>query len=165
MVLSMGAVFVAVAVILVIAWRPAKDFIAPVDYNGAIDSAVVNSNWPIYIPKVIPENFEVTSARFERESYGDSRDTRWYLGFASADEFISLWQSDGDFAQIKSATIPNAQCTESKVIAEQSWQQCTSLASATNGYVRTDGELIYLVSGTVDWAELETFIASLEIAK
>lgn len=165
MVLSMGAVFVAVAVILVIAWRPAKDYIAPVDYTGAIDNAVANSNWPVYIPSKIPENFEVTSARFESESYGDGTDTRWYLGFASNDEFISLWQSDGDFAQIKSATIPNAQCTDTKQIANQDWQKCISLDPATNGYVRNEGELIYIVSGTVDLAELETFITSLEIAK
>ena len=165
MVLSMGAVFVAVAVILVIAWRPAKDYIAPVDYTGAIQSAVVNSNWPVYIPNQIPTNYEVTSARFESESYGDDSDTRWYLGFATQDEFISLWQSDGDFAQIKFATIPNAQCSATQQIANEEWQKCVSLDPSTNGYVRTEGELIYVVSGNVDWAQLETFINSLEIAK
>lgn len=165
MVLSMGAVFIAVAVVLLIAWRPQKDYIAPVDYQGAKTNAVLNSNWPILVPSNIPAGFEVTSARFETENYGDSGDTRWYLGLATSKEFISLWQSDGKFEQVRNSAIPNSQCTKSKIIAEQTWQICSSEKPFTNGYVRQDGELIYIVSGNVDWDKLEKFIQSLQIAK
>ncbi len=164
MVLSMGAVFIAAAVILVIAWRPQKDYIAPINYEEAIAGAALNSNWPVLVPKSIPEGFNVTSARLELESYGDSGDTRWYLGFATDDEFISLWQSDGKLAEVLPAAIPNSSCDDSQIIAGNSWQKCIADKPKANGFVRTDGDLIYIVSGTVDWTDLENFINSLSAA-
>ena len=164
MVLSMGAVFVAVAVVLLVAWRPEKVYIQPVDYTGAITNAVLNSNWPVLVPNKIPTGYEVTSARFEVETYGDSGDTRWYLGYASTNEFISLWQSDGKVEQVKSAAIPNVQCSEVESIAGQSWQKCESADTDTRGYLKIEGDLIYLVSGTADWTKLQEFIESLKVA-
>lgn len=164
MVLSMGAVFVAVAVVLLVAWRPEKEYIQPVDYTGAITNAVLNSNWPVLVPNKIPSGYEVTSARFEVETYGDSYDTRWYLGYASTNEFISLWQSDGKVEQVKSAAIPNVQCSEVESIAGQSWQKCESADTDTRGYLKIEGDLIYLVSGTADWTKLQEFIESLKVA-
>ena len=164
MVLSMGAVFIAVVVVLLIAWRPQKDYIQPVDYKGAISNAVLNSNWPVLVPNKIPTGFEVTSARFEVETYGDSGDTRWYLGYASTDEFISLWQSDGKVERIKSAAIPNVQCNETQSIANETWQKCESADTETRGYLRRENDLIYIVSGTTDWSKLQDFIKSLQVA-
>ena len=51
-----------------------------------------------------------------------------------------------------------------KLIAAQSWQKCESADTDTQGYLRTDGDLIYLVSGTADWTKLQEFIESLQVA-
>ena len=166
MVLSLSAVFAAVVIILVITWRPQEQVVMPVDYAGAKQQAVAGSNWPIYVPSEIPSGYQVTAARFEAESYGDSGDSRWYLGLTSADEqFISLWQSDGKPGQIKAAATNSAECSETQIINGQEWEKCFTEKPETRAFVRTDRELIYIVSGNAEYSALEKFIESLEIAK
>lgn len=164
MVLSLSAVFAAVVIILVITWRPQEQVVMTVDYAGAKQQALASSNWPVYVPSEIPAGYQVTVARFEAESYGDPGDSRWYIGLTSSDEeFISLWQSDGKQNQVKSAATNSGECTETQVIAGQEWEKCFTEKPETRAFVRTDQELIYVVSGTADYESLAKFIESLEI--
>ena len=166
MVLSMGAVLATVIVVLIVAWRPKHEMMQTVDFESAKANAVSTATWPIYVPKEIPSGLSVTSARLEAESYGVAGDTRWYLGFTGSDNtFISLWQSDGTFSKVKSAATNDGSCSESVVIANANWEKCYSGKPETRAFVKTEGELITVVSGTADWPALEAFINSLVIAK
>ncbi len=166
MVLSLGAVFIAVVIVLAITWRPTEQAKQAVDYQGAQALAVATANWPIFVPNAGPENYQVTAARFESESYGEPGDTRWYLGFTNkSQEYISLWQSDGSAKAVQNAATNNATCTETELIAELSWDKCFTEKPLTRSYVRVDGEIIYVVSGTASWSDLTKFINSLIEAK
>lgn len=166
MVLSLSAVFAAVVIILVITWRPQEQVVMTVDYAGAQQQALAGSNWPIYVPSEIPTGYKVTAARFEAESYGDSGDSRWYIGLTSSDEkFISLWQSDGKASQVKAAATNSGECSETQIISGQEWEKCFTEKPETRAFVRTDQEMIYVVSGNADYAALQKFIESLQIAK
>ncbi|MFM1819425.1 MAG: hypothetical protein RIS61_1023 [Actinomycetota bacterium] len=166
MILSLGAILATVLVVLVVSWRPKHELMQSVDFESAKSNAIATSSWPVLVPKVIPEGLSVTSARLEAESYGESGDTRWYLGFTGKNnEFISLWQSDGTFSKVKSASTNDGTCSEEVTIAGSSWQKCESTKPETRSYVKTEGELITVVSGTADWAALENFINSLQVAE
>lgn len=165
MVLSLSAVSIFVVVVLVITWRPQHQTMQEVDYLGAKANAVASSNWPIYVPNKLPSDYQVTAARFEAESYGESGDSRWYLGLTSKNEnYISLWQSDGPIKKIKAAATNNGSCTEKEVIAGSEWEKCFSQKPETRAYLKSQGDVTLIISGTAQWDELKNFINSLELA-
>lgn len=163
MVLSLGAVFIAVAVVLVVTWRPKHQSVAPVDYANAKSLALTAANWPVLNPTQLPADYQVTSARFEAESYGEPGDSRWYLGLTSSDQkFISLWQSDGFLKDIQSAATNAGKCSTVISINGQDWTKCEAQKPETRSLVRKSDDLIYIVSGTADWNDLTDFAESLE---
>jgi len=166
MVLSLSAVSLFVIVVLAVTWRPQHQTMQDVDYVGAQASAVAASNWAIYVPNQIPNGYQVTAARFEAESYGQPGDSRWYLGFTSdTKKFISLWQSDGPIKKIKAAATNNGTCDQKEVIAGSEWEKCFSEKPETRAYLKTQGEVTTIISGTATWDELKNFINELTIAK
>jgi hypothetical protein len=165
MVLSLGAVSIAVVIVMAITWRPTEQAKQFVDYQGARDLAVATSNWPIYVPTSIPVGYQVTTARFESESYGATGDTRWYLGLTNeTQEYISFWQSDGSGSQVIDAATNGANCSESEIIANVKWEKCFVEKPLTRAFVRTQGDLTFVVSGTAPWSELTKFTDTLVIA-
>lgn len=166
MVLSMGAVIATVGVIMLIAWRPQQEVKQQVDYKSAVASAVLAQTWPISVPKILPAGYQATSARIEPESYGEPGDIRWILGFqTNSDEYVSLWQSDGPITKVVSAATNSADCASTEIINGVTWQKCETDKPLTRAYVKTEGEVTSIVSGTAQWDELLRFAESLVLAK
>ena len=162
MVLSLGAVFIAIAVVLILTWRPHHQAVQAVDYAGQQELALSVANWPVLIPNEIPKGYEVTSARFEPESYGEKGNTRWYLGFTNKNqEFISLWQSDGYLSKVQAAATNNGDCPDSVTIGGQVWQKCIATKPETRALVLKQDHIIYAVSGTASFEDLTNFTNSL----
>ena len=166
MVLSMGAVILTVALILIISWRPQKAVTPTVDYKAAVANAKMQQTWPIVIPAKMPNGYVATSARFEPESYGAAGQVRWYLGFQTADHnFISLWQTDGPTKKVVAAASNNASCSGVTEIAGTGWTKCEVEDPITRAIYKTDGKVTTIVSGTTSWEELIAFASSLTQAK
>ena len=170
MFLSLAVVGVVIAVILGITWRSKPDGLSTVNWQEAATNAVAIAPWPILVPSELPEGFAATSARIEAESYGEPGQARWLLGFVSnTNEYVSLWQSDGPSAKVIGAATNSGVCEGSITIANAQWTKCVSLKPETNSLVRTEevlgGQITYVVFGTLDFAQLEKFAASLEPAK
>ncbi len=166
MVLSMLAVGATVAVIMLIAWRPQQEVSQSVDYSAAVSNALISQTWPISVPSEIPSGYRATSARFEPETYGESGDLRWFVGFQTeSGEYVSLWQSDGPTKSIVAAATNSAPCDSTAEIAGTTWQKCEIEKPLTRAFVKSEGEVTTVVSGTVPWEELSRFAQSLEAAK
>jgi hypothetical protein len=166
MVLSMAAVIATVGVIMLLAWRPQEEVKQLVDYETAVSSAVIAQTWPISIPETVPMGYQATSARLEPESYGETGDIRWILGFQTqAGEYVSLWQSDGPIGRVVSVATNNANCGSSQSINGVTWQKCEIDKPLTRAFVKTEGDLTSIVSGTAEWDELLRFAESLILAK
>lgn len=166
MVLSMGAVFVAVAIILLITYRSHDQVKMPVDLQGALAVAKTQDRIPVLLPNGLPENYQLTSARFEPESYGTSADVRWYLGYQTEKgAFISLWQSTASAGRIVMAAINGDTCDDLVQVAGAQWQKCSNVdqqSVATNrALVRNLQNTLVVVSGTASWQELEDFAKTL----
>jgi len=166
MVLSMSAVIATVGVIMLLAWRPQEEVKQSVDYESAVASAVIAQTWPISIPSALPAGYQTTSARIEPESYGDPGDIRWILGFQTdANEYVSLWQSDGPVKSVVSAATNSAPCDSTETINAVNWQKCEIDTPLTRAFVKTEGDVTSIVSGTAQWDELLRFAESLAPAK
>jgi hypothetical protein len=166
MILSMGAVTAAVGVIMLIAWRPQQEVKQQVDYDSAVASAVIAQTWPISIPESLPTGYQTTSARLEPESYGEAGDIRWILGFqTSANDYVSLWQSDGPVSSVVAAATNSATCESTETINSVTWQKCETNKPLTRAYIKTEGDVTSIVSGTAPWDELSRFAESLVLAK
>lgn len=162
----MGAVILAVGVILIISWRPQKESLPTVDYQAAVANATMQQIWPVSVPAEIPAGYVATSARFEPESYGKPGEVRWYLGFQTAKgEFVSLWQTDGPTKKVVAAASNNASCEETTQIAGATWNKCEVQEPLTRTFYKVDGEVTTIVSGTTSWEELTSFATSLAPAK
>ena len=169
MILSMAAVIGAVGVIMLLAWRPQQEVVQTIDYPAAVATAKLSQVWTVSVPGEVPAGYQATSARFEPESYGQEGDVRWLVGFQTQkSEYVSLWQSDGPKRKVIAAATNSAPCEETESITNTkssevaTWQKCEIVKPLTRSYVRTDGEITTVVSGTVEWPELLKFAQSLE---
>lgn len=166
MILSMGAVIATVGVIMLLAWRPQEEVKQQVDYEAAVASAVIAQIWPISIPETLPAGYQATSARFEPESYGEIDDIRWILGFQTKDgDYVSLWQSDGPPGRVIAPATNSAPCESTEIINGDVWQKCEIDKPLTRAFVKRDGDVTSIVSGTAQWGELLQFAESLVPAK
>jgi len=166
MVLSMGAVLASVAIILVITHRQHEQVMPPVDYAGAVALAQTQTQLAIKVPTPLPSGYVVTSARFEPESYGASRDVRWYLGYRTpAEEYVSLWQSTGPSARVVAGATDGGVCQGTLFIQRARWQICVKQKPLNRALVRVDGSVTTVVSGTAPFAELQTFAGTLQPPK
>ncbi|NBU31944.1 MAG: DUF4245 domain-containing protein [Actinobacteria bacterium] len=166
MVFSMGAVLLTVLVILTITFRKHDQTLPEANFTSALSAAQAQSNWPVFIPSVeilnSPTKFKLTQARYEAESYGNSTDTRWYLGYRTAENrYISLWQSDGQIEQIVATASNEGQCIGSVQIAGKLWQKCSQAKPLSRVIFRKDGDTVLVVSGTESFPNLINFAAGL----
>lgn len=164
MVFSLTAVLVPVIVILAITWRNHDQYVPPVDYTGAVSQAITASPFPVQVPQVIPAGFTVTSAGLEQETYGKTGDFRWRISLTSKDnKFLSLWQTTGPAAPVLDATTNAGVCEDTKDIAGNSWTSCDHGNPESRAYYLKQGDVLTVVYGTVSFAQLATFIESLQL--
>ena len=137
MVLSMGAVLIAVAVILVITHRSHKQTLPPVDYSGAVTLAQSQDKFVVDSPSSVPAGYVMTNARFEPESYGATGDMRWYLGYRTLQNtYISLWQSDGPSSRVINGATAGATCDGEVTIKGEVWRSCANPRTFNQGVVQ-----------------------------
>lgn len=166
MIFSMGAVLLAVLIIMGITYRTHSQKMPAANFNQAKTLAIGQGAWPILIPgnaaDGTPSGYQLTQARFEAESYGKPGTSRWYLGYkTSADEFISLWQSDGDQKKIIAAASNNGPCSGQMRIAGEVWFMCSQKKPLARVLYHPFETNTAVVSGTATFAELAKFVSGL----
>jgi len=163
MVLSMGAVLVSVAIILVVTHRSRQQTVPPVDYAGAVALAQAQSQLAVDVPAPLPTGYVATNARFEAESYGVAGDVRWYLGYRTpGNQYVSLWQSTGKSSRVIAAATSGAVCGTTLKIDSSTWQTCVNQKPLTRALVRVEDGVTTVVAGTASFSELKSFTNSLQ---
>ena len=163
MVFSLSAVLVPIIVILAISWRNHSQYVPKVDYQGAIDQAVVASPFAIQVPNEIPAGYTVTAAALESESYGKSGDFRWRMSFTQGEKFMALWETTGPEGAVLDATTNSGACDATQEIAGNTWTVCAGGKPESRAYFMKTENVMTVVYGTVSFEELATFIESLHL--
>lgn len=163
MVFSLSAVLIPVVVILALTWRSHDQYVPQIDYQGAITQAVASSPFPIEVPSDIPAGYAVSAASLEAETYGKTGDVRWRISLISDERhFMSLWQSTGPQGAVLDVATNSGVCEATQEIAGKTWTSCDQGDPESRAYFSKDNGVLTVVYGTVTFAELESFIETLE---
>lgn len=158
LVLSMAVVGIFVAFLFVVVWRPAPEAVKVVDPTLQLEAARAQAGYDVLAPEGLSPDWKSTSARFEANPDGS---TTWFLGYVTPDQrYLALAQSDGPEAQFIEAQTLNGIPDGQQDIAGQQWRQYVS--GDQRSLVRTQNGTTTIVTGTVSYQDLATFVSRLK---
>ena len=153
LILSMAVVAVFVAFLFAVVWRPAPEAIKPVDTQFALEAARTQADYPVLFPQGLPAGWTPTSARFEAGT--------WFLGYVTPEgQYVAVTQTAGTSEDFVREQTLNGQPDGSRTIAGQQWQQY--VAEDQRSLVRTADGATTVVTGTVDYDQLQAFVERLK---
>ncbi|MFI2430692.1 DUF4245 domain-containing protein [Streptomyces sp. NPDC018693] len=161
MILSLGVIMIAAAVIYVFIPHDDKDPDLPrVDYRIELLTARRAAPYPVAAPEGLPESWKPTSVRF---SAADS-DT-WHLGFHLADgEYVAIKQSTGKPSKFIAEATQGAGETETvEEIDGRTWTRYTGGRYDALVLKGDDGSTT-VVAGTGSFDQLTTMVKALKMA-
>lgn len=155
--LSMGAVTVAVLLLYAVVWRPTPDDIRTVDPTLQLQAARAQASYEVLAPTGLSTEWKPTSARFEATPAGA---TTWFLGYVTPDrQYVAVAQTDGD---------PGAFVAEQTISGTPDGEQTVDgavwtryVADDQRSLVRTAGGATTVVTGTVTYDQLGEFVQRL----
>jgi len=159
MVLSMAVVSAAV-VLLVAPWNwSTPDPVKVVDPAPVVASAREMLPWPVYAPAGLPSTWRCTSARLET---ADDGQTIVHLGYLSpVDQYVGVEQSATKITSfVRDMTLAGTE-QGTATVAGTSWTRYVTPDEKHRSLVRTQDDVTYVVTGTGDWPEIESFTATL----
>ncbi|TXL61496.1 DUF4245 domain-containing protein [Aeromicrobium terrae] len=124
-----------------------------VDYQSALDSARPVADFDLLGPTSLPKGWRATSARYESDS--------WHLGvITDDDEYVGLEQLRASAQETIRKFAEDSRPAGSVTIDGTSWQRRTE-PDGDSTYVRRDGDMTVLVTGSAKRAEIERYVSSL----
>ena len=160
MIRSMALVLAVVFVIVLLAWRPEPEAVKVVDPGPAVMLAAVEAEFPVAAPEGLADGWRPTSARWEPTTESDGEPVL-HIGYVTpADQYAQVSQSQARSAGYLAEQTARGEAAGSEQVAGTTWERLES--SDRRSLVRVDGDVLTIVSGTADWAELAALAASLE---
>jgi len=149
MVLSLVVVLAAIAVIMLITWRPTPDPVRVIDPTSELTLARAQADYPVLYPADLDVMWRPTSARWEITPASEP-DPAWHVGFVTPeDAYAQLGQSATDDESYVAGQVGVAR-------PAGEWQGWLRYDSADQrALVRVDGGVTVVVSGTAPWPTLE----------
>jgi hypothetical protein len=150
MVVSLVVVFAAIAVILLITWRPAPDPVRAIDPTPTLLLARAQADYPVLYPADLSETWRPTSARWEATPASQPFPA-WHIGFVTPDgDYVQVGQSASD-----SPAYVAEQVGPARLSGEWAgWQ--TYNGPDQRALVRIDSGVAIVVSGTAPWPTLQS---------
>ena len=160
MIRSMAVVMAVVVVIVLLAWRPEPEAVKVVDPTSAVMLASVEAEFPVFSPTGLADGWRPTSARWEPTAQSDGEPVL-HIGYVTpADQYAQVSQSQARSAGYLAEQTARGEAAGSAQVAGATWERLES--SDRRSLVRADGDVLTIVSGTAEWAELAALAASLE---
>ena len=159
MLLSM-LVVTGVVVLLVFPWtRGTPDPVKVIDVTPVVQGARETESWPVLAPKGLSSDWRATSARVSTAS--DGQDIV-HLGYVTpAMTYAGLEQSATKALTFVSESTVQGEQTGTSEVGGRTWQRFESPDGLHRSLVRASDGATYIVTGTADWAGIETFTRSL----
>jgi hypothetical protein len=135
-----------------------SDPVQPVDYSGQLVVARDTAPYRVLAPRSLPSGWEATSVDAE----GDSNQFTWHLGFLiDRADYVGLEQSNSNAAQYISDTIGDDTPDGRQDIGGVTWRRLLDPDSGDHSLVRVTSADTTIVTGTLSYEGLATFIAPL----
>ncbi|MGI9084188.1 MAG: DUF4245 domain-containing protein [Aeromicrobium sp.] len=132
---------------------PDKPTTSTVDYRTAAESSRTVADFDLLAPSTLPKGWRATSVRYEPDS--------WHLGvLTDEDAYIGLEQGRITETRAVERFAEGSRAAGTVVIDGATWTRRAGPDVDTT-YVRRDGDLTNLVTGSAPPAEIERYISSL----
>lgn len=124
-----------------------------VDYRSAVESARPVADFPLLAPPSLPSGWRATSARYEPDS--------WHLGvLTSGDEYVGLEQVRISERRAVERFADGSRADGAVPIEGTTWSRRNG-PDGDSTYVRRDGDITVLVTGSASREQVERYVASL----
>lgn len=159
MIRSMAVVMAVVFVIVLLAWRPEPEAVKVVDPSSAVMLASVEAEFPVVAPTGLADGWRPTSARWEPTAESDGEPVL-HIGYVTpADQYAQVSQSQARSAGYLAEQTARGEPVGAEQVGGAAWERLES--RDRRSLVRADGEVLTIVSGTAEWAELASLAAAL----
>jgi Protein of unknown function (DUF4245) len=124
-----------------------------VDYRTAVESSRTVADFDVLAPASLPDGWRATSVRFEDDS--------WHLGVVTADDdYVGLEQVAASPRRAVERFANGSRSSGDTVVDGKTWSLHTGPRDNLT-YVRSDGGMTIVVTGTAPRHETEAYISSL----
>jgi len=124
-----------------------------IDYQSALKSARPVADFDLLGPTSLPKGWRATSARYDKDS--------WHLGVVTDDdEYVGLEQLRASAKETIGKFADGSRADGSVTIDGTRWDR-RSGPDGESTYVRRDGDMTVLVTGSTTRAEVERYVSSL----
>jgi len=124
-----------------------------VDYRSAVESSRTVADFDVLAPASLPDGWRATSVRFEQDS--------WHLGVVTADDdYVGLEQVAADPRRALDRFANGSRSYGDTVVGREKWSLYTGPGDDLT-YVRRDGDMTIVVTGTAPRQVMESYISSL----
>jgi hypothetical protein len=124
-----------------------------VDYRSAVESSRAVAEFDVLAPASLPEGWRATSVRFEQDS--------WHLGVVTDDDdYVGLEQVEASAERAVERFAKGSRSYGDVVVGGETWLLRTGPQDDLT-YVRRDGDMTIVVTGTAPRQEMERYISSL----
>jgi len=168
MVRSLAVLLVPVLVITFLLTRTPKDVpVTVVSWEPVLATARAEAPYPVLAPANLPTGWRATSVSWVKLGQpalnGDpSPRNAWQLGFLDpSDTFIGLDQGDLKPAEMVADASRDGVPDGQSMVDGQSWQRRVSPDDRTRSLVLTGPKVTTVVTGDVDYADLEAYAGTL----
>lgn len=155
LILSLAVVALFVAFLFAVVWRPAPEAVKPVDTRFPLEAARTQADYPVLFPEGLAAGWTPTSARF------DAGTSTWFLGYVTPEEqYVAVTQTAGESADFVQEQTLEGRADGTREIDGEQWQQFVT--GDQRSLVRTSDGSTTVVTGTVDYEQLQAFIGKLQ---
>ncbi len=124
-----------------------------VDYRSAAESSRTVADFELLAPEELPKGWRATSVRFEDDS--------WHLGVLTADDdYVGLEQVAASPSRAVERFANDSRASGQTVVDGESWSLRTGPRDDLT-FVRRDGDMSIVVTGSAPRPVMERYIASL----
>lgn len=124
-----------------------------VDYREAVESSRTVADFDVYAPTSLPPGWRATSVRYEEDS--------WHLGVVTEDgEYVGLEQVESGVGRAVERFAKGSRADGRAVIGGDTWTVRAGPRDDVT-FVRSDGAMTVVVTGSLPRAEMERYVSSL----
>ncbi|PJJ56778.1 uncharacterized protein DUF4245 [Mumia flava] len=150
--LVMGVILVALFGIGRLFWGNDAPDRPPVDYATTVTQVRDAAPYDVYAPTSLPDGWRSNGVTFEPGTQG-----RWHLGVLTEnDEYIGLEEQNESPRVMVETYAPDTEVVDEVEVGGETWQLRSGGGETT--FVRTDGDLTVLVTGSAPREDVEAFI-------
>lgn len=156
---SLFACFLVIGFLALVTWRPHDEEVRRVDYAPQLAEARKVAPYRVLAPEPMPAGWQATSAEVRAP---EGQPVTWHLGVITGDKrYVGLEQSNDRPGDVLADELGRTRDDGTSTIGTATWQRKALLDRDERALVLSTPTVTTIITGTADYATLDTFAAAL----